>query len=456
MANPYFKPFINPAPYKIGYGGRGSGKSMFFAELAVEVSRRIGTVILCAREFQGSIEASVHKLICETINRLGYDSEFEIQRNRIIHKGTMTEFVFAGVKNNITKIKSIQGVGICWVEEAESVTKESWEVLLPSIRGDKNSEVWVSFNPKNILDDTYQRFVVNPPKNAIVLKANYNNNPFFAESPLPAQMAECKERDYDLYLHIWEGEPVADSEMAIIKPSWIAAAVDAHKLIGFTKSGTKKIGFDVADEGEDKSAITVAHGSVVTHVEQWHKGDVLASADRVYEYAMKNGCHEIVYDSIGVGAGVKAHYGRIAKGITITGFNAGAAVFQPEREYMPGKTNGDMFSRLKAQAWWKVRDRFYNTWRCVEHLRKNPNDKEFISKFTDDMLISLDSGIKELEYLKAELSRPWVAYDNNGRVMVEKKSDMKKRGIPSPNMADSLIMAFAPIHKPFVIPSTYL
>lgn len=198
MANPYFKPFAVSAPYKVAYGGRGSGKSYFFAELAIEVSRRIKTVILCTREFQGSISDSVHKLLCETIDRLGYEKEFEIQKNTIIHLGTGASFVFAGIKNNVTKIKSIQGVGICWIEEAEAVVKDSWEVLLPSIRGDKNAEIWVSFNPKNILDDTYQRFVIKPPEGAIVLKANYDVNPHFYDTPLPKQMEECKERDPEL------------------------------------------------------------------------------------------------------------------------------------------------------------------------------------------------------------------------------------------------------------------
>lgn len=455
MANPHFRPFAESAPYKVAYGGRGSGKSYFFAELAVEISRRIKTVILCTREFQGSISDSVHKLLCETIDRLGYSHEFDIQKNTIIHLATGASFVFSGIKNNVTKIKSIQGVGICWVEEAEAVTKDSWDVLIPSIRGDKHSEIWVSFNPKNILDDTYQRFIVKPPAGAIVLKANYSDNPYFDESPLPAQMAECKERDYDLYLHIWEGEPVADSDMAIIKPSWIAAAVDAHLKIGFKPSGHKRVGFDVADEGEDSNATTLAHGSVVMDCQQWHKGDVITSADRVKNYAEEIKASEIVYDSIGVGAGVKAHLKRVCK-IPTTGFNAGESVFKPDAKYAEGKTNKDMFSNIKAQAWWGVRDRFYNTWRVVKHLEANPDDREFVKQFSDDQLISLSSGIKQLEYLKAELSRPWVDYDNNGRVKVESKKDMKKRGIPSPNMADSLIMAFAPTHKPFHIPDEIL
>lgn len=433
MANSHFRPFISAAPYKVAYGGRGSGKSYFFAELAVEVARRTKTVILCAREFQGSIKDSVHKLIQDTIARLGYNREFEIQRDTIIHLGTGTSFIFLGVKNNVTKVKSVQGVGICWVEEAEAVTAESWEVLLPSIRGDKNAEVWVSFNPKNILDDTYQRFIVSPPKGAIVIKANYSDNPHFHDTPLPEQMAECKRKDYDLYLHIWEGEPVADSDQAIIKPSWIAAAEDAHIELGFTPSGRKRIGFDVADEGEDRNALTFAHGSVVLDVEEWSKGDVIESSNRVNLYSDRIGADQIVYDSIGVGAGVKAQLKRVAK-TRVDGFNAGAGVFKPERDYMAGKKNKDMFSNLKAQAWWMVRDRFYNTWRAIEHGEK----------FPDDQLISLSSSIKNIDYLKAELSRPRVDYDKNGRVKVESKKDMKKRGIPSPNMADSLIMAFAP------------
>ncbi len=443
MANPHFRPFAESAPYKIAYGGRGSGKSYFFAELAVEVSRRINTVILCTREFQGSISDSVHKLLCETIDRLGYTAEFEVQKSTIIHLGTGASFVFSGIKNNVTKIKSIQGVGICWVEEAEAVTKDSWDVLIPSIRGDKHSEIWVSFNPKNILDDTYQRFIVNPPAGAIVLKANYNNNPHFHDSPLPAQMAECKERDYDLYLHIWEGEPVADSDMAIIKPSWIAAAVDAHKSLGFDAEGERRVGFDVADEGEDSNATTLRHGSVAVDVQEWNRGDVIESSNRVNVYSEQQNADEIIYDSIGVGAGVKAQLGRIAK-INIQGFNAGGAVLYPESEYVAGKKNKDMFANIKAQAWWHVRDRFYRTWRCVEARKANPTCE---LEYKPEELISLSSSIVKLEYLKAELSRPWVDYDNNGKVKVESKKDMKKRGIPSPNMADSLIMAFAPLVK---------
>lgn len=361
--------------------------------------------------------------------------------------------MFYGIKNNPTKIKSLEGIDICWIEEAEAVSKESWDILIPTIRK-PGSEIWVSYNPKNILDDTHQRFVISPPDDICLLTVNYSDNPWFPDV-LRLEMEECKRKDYDLYLHIWEGEPVADSDMAIIKPSWIAAAVDAHMKIGFKPSGRKRVGFDVADEGEDSNATTLAYGSVVTDCQQWHKGDVITSADRVKNYAEEVRATEIVYDSIGVGAGVKAHLKRVCK-ITASGFNAGESVFKPDAKYADGKTNKDMFSNIKAQAWWGVRDRFYNTWRVIKHLESNPDDAEFAKQFSDDQLISLSSDIKQLEYLKAELSRPWVDYDKNGRVKVESKKDMKKRGIPSPNMADSLIMAFAPAHKPFHIPDEIL
>nr|WP_241993361.1 PBSX family phage terminase large subunit [Serratia marcescens] len=417
------------------------------------MSRRGCYRFLCARELQNSISDSVIRLLDDTITREGYASEFEVQRASIRHLVTGSEFMFYGIKNNPTKIKSLEGIDICWMEEAEAVSKESWEILIPTIRK-PGSEIWVSYNPKNILDDTHQRFVISPPDDICLLTVNYTDNPWFPDV-LRLEMEECKRKDYDLYLHIWEGEPVADSDMAIIKPSWIAAAVDAHLKIGFEASGRKRIGFDVADEGEDSNATTLAHGSVVTDCQQWNKGDVITSADRVKNYAEEVRASEIVYDSIGVGAGVKAHLKRVCR-IPATGFNAGESVFKPEAKYAEGKTNKDMFSNIKAQAWWGVRDRFYNTWRVVKHLEANPDDRDFAKQFSDDQLISLSSGIKQLEYLKAELSRPWVDYDNNGRVKVESKKDMKKRGIPSPNMADSLIMAFAPIHKPFHIPDEIL
>ena len=435
MINKHFLPFAQPSRYKVAYGGRGSGKSWAFAEMAIEVARRTKTTIPCVRELQLSIVDSVHKLLANTIARLGYDDEFEVLKSTIVHKGTGTNFIFFGIKNDPAKIKSLEGAGICWIEEAESITKEMWDTLIPTIRTE-GSEIWVSFNPKNILDETYQRFIVQPPSNAIVIKANFNNNPNFPDV-LRDEMEQCKARDGDLYRHIWEGEPVADSELAIIKPKWIESAIDSHIKLGFEAVGQRIRGFDIADEGEDANATVDRHGSVVFDMDEWRGQDVIYSADKVYLSAQENRIDKVIFDSIGVGAGVKAQFSRKDGRIPTVGFNAGGKVYMPEALYMPGKKNKDMFSNIKAQAWWIVRDRFYKTWRAVEMGDKYPVDE----------LISINSKIKDVEYLKAELSRPQVDYDQNGRVKVESKKDMKKRGIPSPNKADAFVMAFAPVQS---------
>lgn len=121
--NPIFEPFIEAHRYKVAKGGRGSGKSWAIARLLVEAARRQPVRILCARELQNSISDSVIRLLEDTIEREGYSAEFEIQRSMIRHLGTNAEFMFYGIKNNPTKIKSLEGIDICWVEEAEPIAK---------------------------------------------------------------------------------------------------------------------------------------------------------------------------------------------------------------------------------------------------------------------------------------------------------------------------------------------
>lgn len=247
--NPIFEPFIEAHRYKVAKGGRGSGKSWAIARLLIEAARRQPVRILCARELQNSISDSVIRLLEDTIEREGYSAEFEIQRSMIRHLGTNAEFMFYGIKNNPTKIKSLEGIDICWVEEAEAVTKESWDILIPTIRK-PFSEIWVSFNPKNILDDTYQRFVVNPPDDICLLTVNYTDNPHFPEV-LRLEMEECKRRNPTLYRHIWLGEPVSASDMAIIKREWLEAATDAHKKLGWKAKGAVVSAHDPSDTGPD-------------------------------------------------------------------------------------------------------------------------------------------------------------------------------------------------------------
>lgn len=429
---PKFKPLFQSIwRFIIFYGGRGSGKSFNIARALVLRAYTKPIRVLCCREIQKSISDSVITMLADQIEQLGLQAFFDVQKTQIIGQNG-SRFTFAGLKTNITSIKSMTGIDVVWVEEGENVSKESWDVLIPTIR-EEGSQIIVSFNPKNILDDTYQRFVIKPPERCCSVLVNWQDNPYFPQE-LMEDMEQMKARDYELYLHVYEGEPVADSELAIIKPVWIEYAVDAHLKLGFDASGKKTIGFDVADEGEDANAVCFAYGSVVLDLKEWRGGDVIESANKAHHFAIAKQADEIVYDSIGVGAGVKAHFARIPRNVRVTGFNAGSAVLFPEREYIKGKKNKDMFANLKAQAWWGLRNRFYKTYRAVK----------FGDKYPVDELISLSSKIPDLNYLKAELSRVQVDYDNNGRTKAESKKEMKKRGIPSPNKADALVMCFAP------------
>ena len=196
------QPLFKKARYKICYGGRGGAKSWGIARALLIMAARKPLRILCAREFQASIKDSVHKLLCDQIEALGLLPFYEITQTAI--RGLNgSEFAFIGLKNNPTNIKSFEGVDICWVEEGQTVSRLSWNILIPTIRK-TGSEIWVSFNPDLETDETYQRFVVKPPRDAVIIKINWSDNPWFPET-LKLEKDALKERDPQAYNVVWEG-----------------------------------------------------------------------------------------------------------------------------------------------------------------------------------------------------------------------------------------------------------
>lgn len=193
---------FEPQRYKVCYGGRGGAKSWGIARALLILGAKSQLRILCAREFQTSIKDSVHKLLCDQIDSMGLTGFYEITDKSIRGKNG-TEFFFVGLRNNVTNVKSIEGVDICWVEEAQTVSKTSWNVLIPTIRKEK-SEIWVSFNPELDTDETYQRFVLNSPDNCKVVKINWSDNPWFPET-LRLEKDALRDRDIEAYNTVWEG-----------------------------------------------------------------------------------------------------------------------------------------------------------------------------------------------------------------------------------------------------------
>jgi len=193
---------FNPSRYKVLWGGRGGAKSWGIARALLIIGANKPIRVLCAREFQTSIKDSVHKLLSDQINNMNLTEFYEVV-DRTIRGKNGTEFNFVGLKNNVANVKSYEGVDICWVEEAQSVSARSWDVLIPTIRKEQ-SEIWVSFNPELATDNTYQRFIVNSPNNAIVQKINWSDNPWFPET-LKLEKDALKSRDIEAYNTVWEG-----------------------------------------------------------------------------------------------------------------------------------------------------------------------------------------------------------------------------------------------------------
>ena len=445
--NPCLRPFWTaPARNRVLYGGRSSSKSWDAAGFATFLANKYKLRVLCVRQFQNRIEESVYSLLKIQIERFGLAGRFDIQKTKIYNDATGAEFLFYGLWRSIDEIKGTEGIDILWIEEAHNLTEEQWKILEPTIRKD-HSQIWIIFNPRLATDFAYKRFVLNPPPNTIVRKINHDENPFLSAT-MRDIIAAAKAEDADEYDHVYGGQPKQDDESAIIKRSWALAAIDAHKRLGFDASGAKKLGFDVADSGIDKCANVFAHGPVVSWADMWKasEDELLKSCTKTFGAARELDAL-IVYDSIGVGASAGAKFGELnavtptSTAIRYEKFNAGGAIYKPDAIYKPGTKNKDMFLNIKAQAWWLLADRFRNTYNAVRNGEK----------FQPDELISLASDMPHLDLLIDELSTPQRDYDANGKVKVESKKDLAKRDVPSPNLADALVMCFAPGATPMRI-----
>jgi phage terminase large subunit len=446
--NPCLKDFwLTPARNRVLFGGRSSSKSWDAAGFAIFLSQTCKVRFLCARQFQNKIEESVYTLLKIQIERFGLASQFRILDNKIVHRTTGSEFLFYGLWRHIDEIKSLEGVDICWIEEAHNLSEAQWKILEPTVRNE-GSQFWIIFNPDLATDFVYKRFVTNPPPDTIKRMINYTENPFLSQT-ITRVIEAAKEADYEDYEHVYLGVPRDDDDDAIIKRSWIMAAVDGHKALGIEPTGSNRIGFDVADRGRDKCAMIAAHGPLAVWSDLWKgkEDELMKSCSRVWVAAADRGAG-VTYDSIGVGAMSGSKFNemnesnRHGKRVDHVGFNAGGTVHLPDSSYATtAKKNKDMFSNIKAQAWWSVADRLRNTFNAVRNgATFNPSDMIFIA-----------SDMPNLDGLIDELATPKRDFDLAGKVKVESKKDLDKRDIPSPNLADAFIMAFAPGQTPMRI-----
>ena len=199
-----YKEFDNPYRYKIAYGGRAAARSWTFGRKLLIRGTERKMLILCTRELQKSIKDSVHRLLKNQIDLMGLNGFYSSTDTSI--KGLNgTEFIFLGTRHNPSEIKSLEGVDICWIEEAHSITEDSWDIIDPTIRKE-GSEIWISYNTRFKFDTIHKMFVVDtPPPSSLVLKTSYEDNPYLTDV-LKTQMETMKVKDYEKYLNIWGGE----------------------------------------------------------------------------------------------------------------------------------------------------------------------------------------------------------------------------------------------------------
>ena len=476
-----------PKRIKFIVGGRASTKSTFVADYVLsKVSA--GERWCCGREYQNSIEESVHELLIDEIDRCGFTG-FQPTRTEINHASGGRAF-YRGLARNITSLKGLNRVNGLWIEEGESLSAQTIKILTASIRVSAKDaqeaklagneiqipEIWITMNRGASKDPIAQKFLKRAEKDLeqygyyeddmmMVVQINYDENPWFLESGLEQERLDDKEHmstaEYD---HKWHGAYSDSVDGAIIKPEWFDACVDAHKLERlervFAPHGAIIAAHDPSDEGEDAKGLSIRHGSIIKYVGSKLTGEIDDGCDWATGKAIQMGASWFVWDGDGMGAGLKRQVATAFSGTNInyhmfrgslsgSGQDNADQIYQPQ--YGDDKTNpktfAETFKNNRAQFYTDLANRCYNTYRCVMR-------GEYVDP---DEMISFDSeGIENLPGLRSEICRVPKKDHQGGLIQIMNKKEMKALGIASPNEADSVMMSlFKPTMQPILAPLNY-
>ncbi|TCV66293.1 PBSX family phage terminase large subunit [Neorhizobium sp. S3-V5DH] len=436
------KVFFGENDIAVLHGGRSSSKTR---DTACQLVRLVDHVrvkmrVMCIRRFQNRIQESVYTELKWAISHLGLTDAFDVQKTTIIHIATGAEFIFYGIERNLEEIKGTSDIDILWVEEAEKLTEEQWSVIAPTIRKEDSLAILL-FNPKFVTDYVWKNFVINTPPHCVVHQINYTENPFLSEKA-KRDIAAMQERDPEMFEHIYGGVPLGDSELSIFKRRWLEACVDAHKVLKIELTGRNIIGFDPADDGEDKSATADKIDGVFTDAEDWSSGkdQLVQNAKRVWAKA-KNAGATVSYDTIGVGAFVGGYIDEQNEenGASVEhfAFHAGGGVMDPDKPSDAlndnSPLNKDEYLNLKAQAWANTARKAMLTFNAV--TRGQSIKPEDVLSFSSEM------GKEKLEALFTELCVPWWVETEGKKRVVPKLKLKKDLGVKSHNLADAVIAA---------------
>lgn len=466
-----FRDYEQDARFKDQYGGRGSGKTDYTAKALMRKVIFGGKKLLACREIMDSIEESSKAELVAAVYELGAEDLVVITDKSIKAKGG-GKVTFIGLAKTGEKIKGYSDYDLCWVEEAATVSFLSWKRLIPTIRK-PNSEIWLSWNPNSTIDETWKRFIsecIYPEflddgsPYHIRKKINFDDNPFFGFTELAADEEFMREADPDEWLHVYGGEPVGALANSIVKASWFMAALDLHELINpdYDDGAHLVGGYDVGGtEKGDASAITGQLNSVLCYLDEYREIDPVASANHAFDVAERLDFSEMRFDTIGVGLGAKGKIREKNEAKELAGdapirfwpFDVSAPVMRPEAFLGPKRRNKDHYVNLKAQSWDSLGKRFFHAYLFRKYWEESDGLLDYvIEKMGEERIahmISIDTiriEPKLLEKFKGEVTAPtWLKTE--GKLQVETKKMLEKRGIPSTNLADSAVMAYFKLDK---------
>lgn len=396
-----FKPLLTENyRYKLYWGGRAGGKSFAFADSLIIKARMGKFLIACVREVQNSIKDSVYKLLKDRAAYYGFD-DFKFYEDRIENVLTGSKFIFKGLKDqNSQNIKSLEGVDVCWVEEGQSISKKSWDILNPTIRK-KGSEIWISMNREEENDPIWKALALNPDGRTLVVKVNYYDNPHCSEE-IKYLALKCKAQNLEDYEHIWLGAPVKAGDNKLIALKDVMKAFDVKICVS---TSPLVIGVDIARFGDDKTVLCYRRGRYCYKIDAFSKLSTVDLANKLTNVINEDKPKRIFLDLGNTGAGVydilkDRGFGKIVRGV-----NFGAKAI-----------NEDRYVNKRAEMWGLA-----NEWLKSE---------EGVQVIRDDELLE-------------DLCSVCKSYDYKGRLQLESKDKIKEHLGRSPDKADAFVLTFA-------------
>ncbi len=377
------------------HGGRFSLKSHTVARALLLMGRAETMRIGCFREFQNSIAESSHQLLSDLIQK--YEMEdYVVTNDSIINTVTGTDFIFKGLRRNEQSIKSIEGIDIAWIEEAQTISMSSIDVLTPTVRKPGSRLIW-TFNRLLELDPVWEKFAINPSPDTKIINVNYDTAEHYGWLPkeIKQEIENDKVNNPGLYSHKWLGQPMSQVDNAIIGRDRILEAMK-REIEG---EGATEIGVDVARMGNDRTEFVKRKGLKEVGRVTYEKLRTTQVCDKLEEFAQFDKNILIKVDDTGVGGGVTDEL--MKRGYNVMAINFGA---------MP--MDKDKYPNLISEAWF------------------------YMAEIIDTIQLVMDSDL-----LMELSSRQWVM-DTKGRRGVEGKDSYKKRGYRSPDKADATILCF--------------